>query len=355
MVLQVEGAGPSDQPEWRTWDSQELSVSRLRRILVEQRPTCVGVRAVPNGRLAAEMELLGHLRGSSTTLTVEQLRQARPVNEGDAVDPDALYALAGECGYGIDLRWSGDGRDGRYDAVFTRGGDAAQPFFEAPQVVDGRPALSRTYANNPLHGLMTRKLVPQLRAFLEARLPPYFVPAVFVLLDSLPLSPNGKVDRRALPLPGRARLDLRDTFVAPRTAAEEAIAAIFGDILGLDRVGVSDSFFQLGGHSLLATQLVSRVRDTFGVELLLRRVFEAPTVALLAEVVEERSSTKSRGSRIRKPSSSPAPSPARWRGRGMLKGPESGRRSELSAAKRALLEKRLRGGSSGSVEAIARR
>jgi acyl-CoA synthetase (AMP-forming)/AMP-acid ligase II/acyl carrier protein len=123
-----------------------------------------------------------------------------------------------------------------------------------------------------------------LSAFLAERLPAYMVPAAFVFLPALPLSPNGKVDRKALPAPewrGESR------FVAPETAVEEVLAGFWRDLLGVERVGLTDHFFRLGGHSLLATELLSRVRGAFRVELPLRRLFETPTLAALAAAVVE--------------------------------------------------------------------
>jgi amino acid adenylation domain-containing protein len=125
-----------------------------------------------------------------------------------------------------------------------------------------------------------------LRNFLKAKLPEYMVPAVFVLLEALPLMPNGKIDRRALPSPDRSRPELDKVFVAPRTPTEELLAEIWAQLLDIERVGVHDNFFDLGGHSLLATQVVSRIRETFQVEIPLRRLFEVPTVAGLAESIE---------------------------------------------------------------------
>ncbi|MGD1020131.1 MAG: amino acid adenylation domain-containing protein [Verrucomicrobiia bacterium] len=125
-----------------------------------------------------------------------------------------------------------------------------------------------------------------LRNFLKEKLPEYMVPAVFVLLDALPLMPNGKIDRRALPSPDRSRPELDKAFVAPRTSTEESLAEIWAQLLNIERVGIHDNFFDLGGHSLLATQLVSRIREGFQVEIPLRRLFEVPTVAGLAESVE---------------------------------------------------------------------
>ncbi|MBW3570023.1 MAG: amino acid adenylation domain-containing protein, partial [Gemmatimonadetes bacterium] len=124
----------------------------------------------------------------------------------------------------------------------------------------------------------------ELRAHLRASLPDYMVPAAFVALDALPLNANGKVDRRALPVPDFAAAE--EAYVAPRTLVEEVLAAIWAEVLRVDRVGVDDDFFASGGHSLLATRVVSRVRDVFGVELPLRALFEGPTLAELAERVE---------------------------------------------------------------------
>ncbi|HEX2189970.1 MAG TPA: amino acid adenylation domain-containing protein, partial [Longimicrobiaceae bacterium] len=124
-----------------------------------------------------------------------------------------------------------------------------------------------------------------LQRWLAAELPDYMVPSAFVALDRLPLTPSGKVDRRALPAPGAGTAHERE-YVEPRTEAEERLAAIWAEVLRVERVGAADHFFELGGHSLLAMQVVSRVRQAFGVELPLRALFEAPVLAELALRVE---------------------------------------------------------------------
>ena len=126
--------------------------------------------------------------------------------------------------------------------------------------------------------------VTELRQLLKGRLPEYMVPSTFVRLPALPRTPNGKVDRRALPAPGPAERAGAD--ILPRSPIEEAVAGIWREVLGLERVGIHDSFFELGGHSLMATQVLSRVQEAFGVTVPLRRVFESPTIAGLAESVE---------------------------------------------------------------------
>src|SRR5829696_3565411 len=129
--------------------------------------------------------------------------------------------------------------------------------------------------------------ISELRDFLKDMLPDYMVPSAFVVLDTLPLTPNGKLDRLALPAPDLARPELDTNFVAPRNALEEQLVEIWIEVLGVTRVGVHDDFFELGGHSLLATRVVSRVRGVFQVELPLLSLFEEPTVAGLAERIEE--------------------------------------------------------------------
>ncbi|HEX8276356.1 MAG TPA: amino acid adenylation domain-containing protein, partial [Longimicrobiaceae bacterium] len=125
----------------------------------------------------------------------------------------------------------------------------------------------------------------RLRAELKRALPEHMVPAAVVALDALPLTPNGKVDRKALPAPEAGAAQER--YLAPRTPTEEVLAGIWADVLRVERVGVHDGFFELGGHSLLATRVVSRVRETLGVELTVRALFAAHTVAELAGAVEE--------------------------------------------------------------------
>ncbi|MFQ5794192.1 MAG: amino acid adenylation domain-containing protein, partial [Candidatus Bipolaricaulia bacterium] len=126
----------------------------------------------------------------------------------------------------------------------------------------------------------------ELRSFLKEKLPDYMVPSAFVMLDALPLTPNGKVDRRALPKPVRISPEVEKSFVAPRTPTEEKLAEIWAQVLGVEQVSIHDNFFELGGHSLLIPQLILRVREAFQMELPLRYLFEAPTVAELAQALD---------------------------------------------------------------------
>ncbi|MFF2722140.1 amino acid adenylation domain-containing protein, partial [Streptomyces sp. NPDC058011] len=190
------------------------------------------------------------------------------------------------------VRWNRDGQLeylGRTDDQVKVRGFRVEP-GEVEEVLRRLPAVAQALVAPFVHGGETRLagyVVPaagaevtpaSLRAELAAVLPEYLVPSAVVVLDALPLTPNGKVDRAALPTPEYAA---GHTATAPRTPQEEILCGLFGDVLGVSSVGVEDSFFDLGGHSLLATRLVSRVRRVLGVELPLRVLFEAPTVAEL--------------------------------------------------------------------------
>ena len=130
--------------------------------------------------------------------------------------------------------------------------------------------------------------VDQLREFLKERLPDYMIPSAYTLLEEFPYTPNGKLDRRALPAPDKSRAYLEQGYVAPRTEVEEEMSRMWADLLHVERVGVEENFFDAGGHSLLATQLLSRIRSNFAVELTLREFFLSPVLKDLAETIEDR-------------------------------------------------------------------
>src|ERR1044072_2968329 len=126
----------------------------------------------------------------------------------------------------------------------------------------------------------------ELRSFLSEKLPEHMIPAAFVMLEGLPLTPSGKIDRRSLPGLEQTGQEIAERYIAPRTATEELLCGIWTEVLKVERVGVEDNFFELGGHSLLATQVMAQVREVFGVEVEVRRLFEHPTVVELASSIE---------------------------------------------------------------------
>ena len=136
-------------------------------------------------------------------------------------------------------------------------------------------------------------LTEDLRNHLIRSLPDYMIPAFFVYVDQIPLTLNGKIDRKALPTPDLTLRQVEDEYTAPQTTIEHDLCRIWSEILKIEKVGIHDNFFKLGGHSLLATQVISRIRHTYNVDIPLRALFEHPTIAVLSKIVESLSEEKS--------------------------------------------------------------
>ncbi|MEU7876222.1 non-ribosomal peptide synthase/polyketide synthase, partial [Dactylosporangium sp. NPDC049140] len=196
------------------------------------------------------------------------------------------------------VRWRTDGQMeylGRIDQqVKVRGvriepGEVEAALLAHPAITDAVVVARGEASDRRLIAYLVAEPAPgasEIRAFLRHRLPDYLVPSAYVVLPVIPLNPNGKVDRRALPDPQADRPELAASFQAPRTPTETALAELWTALLGVERIGVTDDFFDLGGHSLLATQVMSRVRNRFRVELELAALFEGPTIERLAALVD---------------------------------------------------------------------
>ncbi|MGW5448603.1 amino acid adenylation domain-containing protein [Streptomyces asiaticus] len=214
---------------------------------------------------------------------------ARMYRTGDLVrwNPDGVLEYLGRAdeqvklrGFRIEL--------GEIEARLGSHPDVAQTVVT---VQEPRPGDKRLVA----HLVAERGTTPapeDLRAHLAAELPDYMVPAAFVVLDALPLTANGKVDRRALPVPDTGPAAATGARRAPRSPQEEILCGLFAEVLGLPSVGIDDDFFDAGGHSLLATRLVGRIRSVFGAELAVRQLFDTPTVAGLARALDTAGSAR---------------------------------------------------------------
>ncbi|MBW4417923.1 MAG: amino acid adenylation domain-containing protein [Myxacorys californica WJT36-NPBG1] len=268
---------PTDSPTWLNWTNDRLSLSSVKQLLHEQ-PDFLGITQIPNARLSHAMQAVQWLEGAEAPETVGEFRGMQAAS---GVDPEALRSLIDELPYTIRLCESGSSA-GHYDVLFIHNGNKTTPEF--PLVKHSNSWQS--YANNPLHAKLAAHLVPQLRSHLSKKLPDYMIPSQFIVLESFPLTPNGKINRRALPKPEGTRSQSIKTYAPPRSEVEQLLTEIWCTVLSLKQVSIYDNFFELGGHSLLATQLVSRIRDIFEVELPLRSLFETPTIDGLATEIE---------------------------------------------------------------------
>jgi amino acid adenylation domain-containing protein len=293
VVLHVgENVPPRVECAWLDWRKQDLTCESLVEILQKTRPEMLGLTGVPNARLSSEVAALESLNAEDGAASVGELReQLQGASPRQVVEPEDLWSLEQELPYQVEVRASKVAADGCCDVVLRRRNEQGEVADYAVARFPGTTDLVRpwsSYANNPLRQRVAGKLIPQLRLWLGDKLPEYMMPSAFVLLDAMPLSANGKVNRKALPAPEQSRADGGSEYRAPQTPVEEIVAAIFADVLRLERVGIDDNFFELGGHSLSATQVVSRIRQNLHVDLPVRTLFESPTVAGLSRAVEER-------------------------------------------------------------------
>jgi acyl carrier protein len=263
--------------------------------------------------VAGELYLggIGLARGylNRSDLTAERF-VTNPFVAGDDVEGHSGAAVGDRRLYrtGDLVRWRADGVIeflGRVDdQIKIRGfriepGEIESALLQHPAVSGAAVALREITPGNPCLTayVVTEGEIPDLQQFLSARLPAYMVPSLVVPLRELPLTPGGKVDRRALPLPDLG-MHTQVAYVPPRTPVERELARLWQEVLQVERVGIFDNFFTLGGHSLLATQLLARVRIAFQVDLPLRLLFEQPTIAGLAQALAQHQAARTEQERI---------------------------------------------------------
>jgi amino acid adenylation domain-containing protein len=275
--------------EWLDWKRDGLNLSGLRLLLENSSRESLGIANIPDARLVGEIKAWMILSNSAGSESAEDIRRAARRTPGAGVDPESLRDLAHETCRTLQLHQPVLGEVGSYHAVFRHpNGEAAQG-AQGPEVPLSFSSLGPLdgYANDPARGVRKQGFASDLRLFLLTKLPEHMVPTAFVSLDSFPLTPSGKLDRRALPALDTSRASVRTTYTAPRTQTEEKLAEIWAQFLGIEAMGTHDGFFEMGGHSLLAIRVLSRMREAFNVDLPLRVFFENPTIARLAELLEE--------------------------------------------------------------------
>ncbi|MCZ8118403.1 MAG: amino acid adenylation domain-containing protein [Microcystis sp. LE18-22.4A] len=295
VTLHLDTDGQKTTIPWLNWQRDRFSLGQLQDKLKLEQPEYLGIRDVPNQRLQKALQILDCLENPPGVKTVGELRQLLAKNTGIGINPEQMWQLGEQLGYTVHLSWWEGSQDGSFDVVFCRQNAILEPIISKvdeqpyPNFWDDERIIPKSwtdYTNNPLYGKLVQKLIPQVREFVQQKLPSYMVPQAFVLLNTLPLTPNGKVDRLALPTPDTATRNLATGFLAPRTPIETQMSQIWSEVLGVERIGIKDNFFELGGHSLLATQVISRSRDLFSVELSLQNLLEYPTIANLAQIIE---------------------------------------------------------------------
>ena len=285
VVMHVEGEAPRvPQCDWIDWQWQEETAGLAAlRMLLEKGPSRLGFRGIPNSRIQEDAKIMKLLRTDPHPDTVLEVRQAIATGPS-GIEPQAFVELAAEFGYRCELSWLNCDAEGRFDALLDRDKDIGPWRF--PMATGARYFRERE-ANNPAQMAGLKHLQAQLRDWLGERLPEYMVPSDFVILNAMPLTAHGKVDRRRLPDP-TARGESsgsRSAYEAPRSQVEIDLAGIWADLLRLPRVGIHDNFFDLGGDSILSIQMIARAGQV-GIQLTPKDVYQRQTIAEQAELAD---------------------------------------------------------------------
>jgi amino acid adenylation domain-containing protein/thioester reductase-like protein len=259
------------------WHAAVQSVAEFEKALRDRRWLAVRLRSIPNSRLVREAAAQERIDTSDEQLEVGTLRRQLNELQYEAVDPNDVWRLGESYGYDVTVS---PADAGCFDIQLLDRARAGQISRITGFVSDEMKPYS-AYANDPLENGLRQQLIPQLREFLKKRVPEYMIPSAWVVLKELPLTANGKLDRRALPVP-QSRPQGLGEYVAPRSEMERALADIWAQVLRVDQVGIRDNFFDLGGHSLLAVKALHEINQSLNSSLIVTDLYKSPTVVELA-------------------------------------------------------------------------
>jgi amino acid adenylation domain-containing protein len=266
------------------WQDMRGDFGEIGRRLVALQLGTVELLGAPNARVLAHV--LAWERLVEAVGTSGQLSSAVERDAAGAVEPEDLWELGERLGYAVRVTWSRTQGPGFMDVLFERGDTTQRPRPWTTRPASNLEEPGRAHANSPLQKKRSHRLFMALKAFLKARLPHFMIPSAFVDLEELPLTPSGKIDRRALPPPDEPAAAVARDIVPPRSEIERTLCETWREVLGIALVGVRNDFLDLGGHSLHAVQIVSRIRSAFGIELTLGRFFAHTTIESIANLIE---------------------------------------------------------------------
>jgi hypothetical protein len=284
LHIDTEPQGPVSC-DWHDWGSEKLTLPGVRQLLEQGKTERLGIRNVPNSRLHKEVRAVELINSAQPPETVGELKGLL-TELSPGIDPEDLWALGEEQDYSVQITWSGFAPSGVCDVVFERndggkGGANQAGVFGEPTAL--KPI--QHYTNNPLRGMAGNRLMADLRRYLKEKLPYYMAPASFVILDRLPLTASGKIDRRALLALGESAPARPESFAAPRTPQEKQLAEIWTQILGVEEVGIHDNIFEIGGDSLMIFRISNRANQ-LGIQLAPKQFFQYQTIAELAAAAD---------------------------------------------------------------------
>ena len=278
--------GPTTAPDTPCINFKDFHDSEFEQSIMGNRDTIMKIEGIVDARKRADLELVKLLDTLPDTALVSRLKEKLSKSIGNAMDPESIWNVSNE--YFIRISCAGNSTFSAYNVLLrrkeagnqdlNRGEDNALIEWEQPVINQEKPW--KFYANNPLQNKFSRKLTPMLREFISEKLPDYMMPSTFVMLEELPLTTRGKINRTGLPAPDRIRMETEE-FVDAKTDTEKILSKIWSEILGVEQVGVHDNFFELGGDSILSIQIIARANQA-GLKLTPKDLFTNQTICGLA-------------------------------------------------------------------------
>ncbi len=267
------------------WKQMQLTPETLRKFLETEQPTYLVVKDIPNARIIADTTAVEILRDEDAPNHVGDLWQIlrKEITE-TGVDPETFRQFSDSLPYVFTITWSQAPE--LFDLYCVRQNAAPKNRAEPLHVFQEETAPAPlkpwgAYTTNPMAAESKSNLAPELREYVKRRLPEYMIPSFIIVMDTMPLNNNGKIDRKALPSPDGSRPELKSAYVAPRNPAEQTLAEIWSELLGVGKIGVHDNFFELGGDSLMSIRVVAKASKS-GLSITTKQVFQFQTIAELA-------------------------------------------------------------------------
>lgn len=292
----VENADSTEVQMFKTDETPASAISQAISQLWAEQPAALKITHVPNHRVAGEVAQWRSLQEADGDSMAVELKASSKTFAG--VHPDEWRQAPAQSpvakDYSVTLSWSPEDAIDCYDVCFRQKNESLPPLGSRPEVphndwVKQHAAL----ANRPMEEKLAARLTPQLRAGLAKEVPQYMLPSAFVLMDELPKTIRGKIDREALPEPPSGRPAWATGYIAPQTDEQRLVAQIWEELLGFTPIGVADNFFDLGGYSMLAVRVMAEIESRSGVSIPLATLFEEPTVERLAAVLQDPSLAES--------------------------------------------------------------
>lgn len=286
---------PTETLIWHDWQQETLQLPTLHTILSENQPTYFAIKNIPNQRVAGISEILNN-HFSPEVDWQNACKNCVAKAKTQAIAPEVMYEIAADHGYHASMAWSNENPSDDFQVLFRKKSLSERMnrdylgFLQNPQ-----PEIKMAwedYANKPLLSRIHRHCIAKIKGFLRAHLPHYMIPNYFTLLKELPISANGKIDRKALP---KILYPLcKENYILAKTPTQKKLVAIWKEMLGINQIGIHHNFYDMGGTSLLSVQLIVEIENVFNVELSVHEIVTiAPTIEKLGSLIEEKRKLKS--------------------------------------------------------------